>query len=409
MSLCDQPGLTPLEQALAHLAERVSVVAGVEKLTLLHADGRVLSEDIVSPVDVPPTDNSAMDGFALHGEGSSWNVVGEALAGHPYMGPPLQPGQCIRIMTGASLPKGADRVVMQEYAELQDATLQVQQIPGSGDNIRRQAGDIRQGSKLLTAGTRLGPAELGLLASVGVTHVSVIRRPVAAVFSTGDELAEAGQQLGAGQIYDSNAIMVVTLLQRMGCEVLNLGRVADDEAALQQLLAEADLKADLVVTSGGVSVGEADYTRRVVEAMGELELWRLAIKPGKPFAFGRLQNSWFMGLPGNPVSALVTLHQLGAEVVRLLSGASPHERVRLPATAAEDIVKTPGRLDFQRGVYWLSADGVQAKALPRQNSQVLSAVAEANCYIVLEQERGSVIAGETIVVEPFDGSLRGMC
>jgi molybdopterin molybdotransferase len=407
MSLCDQPGLIPLEQALAHLAERVSVVAGVEKLSLIQADGRVLSDDIVSPLDVPPTDNSAMDGFALHGEASSWNVVGEALAGHPYMGPPLQPGQCIRIMTGASVPKGADRVVMQEHAELQDATLQVKHMPGSGDNIRCQAADIRQGSKLLTAGTRLGPAELGLLASVGVAHVSVVRRPVAAVFSTGDELTEPGQQLGAGQIYDSNAIMVGTLLQRMGCEVLNLGRVADDEAALQQVLAEADLKADLVVTSGGVSVGDADYTRRVVEAMGELELWRLAIKPGKPFAFGRLQNSWFMGLPGNPVSALVTLHQLGVEVVRLLSGAAALERPRLTAVAAGDIHKIPGRLDFQRGVYWHSNEGVLAKALPRQNSAVLSAVSEANCFIVLEQSRSAVAAGETILIEPFDGILRG--
>lgn len=407
MGLCDQPGLVTLDEALAYLQQRIQPIRELEAVALAKLDGRVLAAAVASPQDLPACDNSAMDGYALCGDGERWQVCGRAVAGHPYQGAELQPGQCIRIMTGADLPEGADRVVMQEQCQLDGDTLTVTTTVAAGDNIRRQGSDVRRGDEILLPGTRLGPAQLGQLASLGIDRIAVRRRPVVAVFATGDELVLPGQPRSSGQIYDANSTLMVAMLQRLGCEVLYMGCVADDESHLQHALAEADLKADLVVTSGGVSVGEADYSRQVVESMGELEVWRLAIKPGKPFAFGRLPNSWYMGLPGNPVSALVTLHQLGAAIVRLLNGEPLRSRHRCLATASNSMKKDPGRLDFQRGVYELGDKGIEVRALAKQNSAQLSAVSDANCFIVLEQQRGDVSQGEQVWIEPFDGLLMG--
>ena len=411
MNPCDQPGLTPVDTAIEYLLSQVTPVREQELCPLERACGRVLAKDVVSPVNVPPADNSAMDGYAVNpGSLDSGRTPiglfrqrGIVLAGEVFEGV-LSAGECVRIMTGAVVPDGAKLVVMQENTEVVDAGVRVDNPESlrDGDNIRRAGEDIRHGEVVLAAGRRLTPADCGLLASIGIADVDVVRPLRVSLLTTGDELVAPGRELPAGKIYESNSFVLRPILTRLGAEVTLVTAVSDTLDAIQEAL-EKSAEADIIITSGGVSVGEADFTRTAVEALGKLDLWKLAMKPGKPLAFGRIGKTLFLGLPGNPVSALVTLHQIGLPVLRSLSGETISPPVRIPAIASERLKKRPGRADYQRGIAELHDAGQwQVRSTGQQGSGILSSVSKANCFIVLEQERGHVEPGETVMVEMFD-------
>ncbi|MBM7342419.1 molybdopterin molybdotransferase MoeA [Pantoea coffeiphila] len=405
-------GLISLDDALSNMLSRITPIDESELLPLPQAAGRINASPVISPMAVPPFDNSAMDGYAVRmadvQSGTPLTVAGKAFAGSPFNGN-WPAGSCIRIMTGAPIPAGCEAVVMQEQTEQQGDAVVITAKVSAGQNIRRAGEDIRQGSEVLTAGVRLGAAELPLLASLGIASVQVLRPLRVAIFSTGDELQSPGQPLAAGQIYDTNRFAVHLMLNKLGCEVIDLGIIRDDRDALRAAFHEADARADVVISSGGVSVGEADYTREMLEELGEVTFWKLAIKPGKPFAFGRLKNSWFCGLPGNPVSAMLTFYQLVQPLLAKLTGQSgpalpPRQRVR----SADVLKKSPGRLDFQRGLLLRNAQGeLEVKSTGHQGSHVFSSWHQANCFIVLERERGTVQPGEWVEIEPFNALLEG--
>ena len=404
----DTSGLLPLSNALQGMLEQLACCCDSEPLPLPEALGRVLASDIASPLAVPPFDNSAMDGYAVRladlTAGTPLIMAGKAFAGQPYQGE-WPAGHCVRIMTGAPVPPGTDAVVMQEETQADGDRITFLTQPEPGQNIRRAGSDIGKGACVLPAGTRLTPREMPLLASLGVATVAVRRPLKVAIFSTGDELKPVGTPLAHGDIYDSNRYGVRAMLARMGCDCLDLGIIPDDPAQLRAAFIRADEEADVLITTGGVSVGEADFTKQLLDELGEIGFWKLAIKPGKPFAFGRLPRAWFFGLPGNPVSAMVTFDQLVQPALAKLAGKQFERPLQLQAIAAEPLKKSPGRLDFQRGIMSQGPNGLEVRSTGSQDSAVFSSLSRANCYIVLERERGRVAAGETVTVEPFGGLL----
>lgn len=405
-------GLISLEDAQQKMLAQLTPITDSLQVSLFEAAGRITAQPVLSPLDVPPFDNAAMDGYAVRLADCTPEhvlpVAGKAFAGAPFNGEwPV--GTVIRIMTGAPVPAGCEAVVMQEETEQRDGGIVITAPVNAGQHIRRSGEDIQAGKQVLDAGVRLGAAELPLLASLGIAQVSVLRKLRVAIFSTGDELQAVGQPLAAGQIYDTNRFTVSLMLNRLGCEVIDLGVIGDDPVALRQAFSEADRQADVVISTGGVSVGEADFTKAMLEELGAITFWKLAIKPGKPFAFGRLANSWFCGLPGNPVSAAVTFYQLVQPLLGTLTGQqAPLIPARLRARATQRLKKSPGRLDFQRGIFSRGADGMlEVGSTGAQGSHVFSSFALANCFIVLERERGNVEAGEWVEVEPFNSLLEG--
>ncbi|WP_421265955.1 molybdopterin molybdotransferase MoeA [Aeromonas veronii] len=404
----DTSGLLPLSDALQGMLEQLACCCDSEQRPLPEALGRVLASDIASPLAVPPFDNSAMDGYAVRlsdlTAGTPLIMAGKAFAGQPYQGE-WPAGHCVRIMTGAPVPAGTDAVVMQEETQADGDRITFLAQPEPGQNIRRAGSDIGKGACVLPTGTRLTPREMPLLASLGVATVAVRRPLKVAIFSTGDELKPVGTPLSHGDIYDSNRYGVRAMLARMGCNCLDLGIIPDDPAQLRAAFIRADEEADVLITTGGVSVGEADFTKQLLDELGEIGFWKLAIKPGKPFAFGRLPRAWFFGLPGNPVSAMVTFDQLVQPALAKLAGQQFERPLQLQAIAAEPLKKSPGRLDFQRGIMSQGPNGLEVRSTGSQDSAVFSSLSRANCYIVLERERGRVAAGETVTVEPFGGLL----
>ncbi|UYW75347.1 molybdopterin molybdotransferase MoeA [Pseudocitrobacter faecalis] len=406
-------GLIPLDDALSQMLGRITPLNTSESVPLVQAFGRITARDVVSPLDVPGFDNSAMDGYAVRlsdiATDAPLMVAGKAFAGQPYHGE-WPAGSCIRIMTGAPVPAGCDAVVMQEETEHTDAGVRFIAPVKAGQNIRRRGEDIANGAVVFPAGTRLTVAELPVLASLGIPEVEVVRKIRVALFSTGDELQLPGQPLGDGQIYDTNRLAVHLMLEQLGCEVINLGIIRDDPEQLRQTFIKADSEADVVISSGGVSVGEADYTKTILDELGEIGFWKLAIKPGKPFAFGKLSHSWFCGLPGNPVSAALTFYQLVQPLLAKLSGFTGSTQApRLRVRAASRLKKSPGRLDFQRGILQRDANGeLTVSTTGHQGSHIFSSFSQGNCFIVLERERGHVEAGEWVEVEPFNHLLGGL-
>lgn len=405
-------GLISLEEALTLIRQPLIPIRDKVSLTLAEATDRITAEPVVSPINVPAFDNSAMDGYAVRladlvlEAKPCLPVAGKALAGVPFQGD-WPAGSVIRIMTGAPIPPGTDAVVMQEQTEQHDDGIRITADVVAGQNIRRAGEDIQAGAAVLDAGERLGVARLPLLASLGISDISVLRRLRVALFSTGDELVPVGQPLQDGQIYDTNRFAIRLMLEKLGCDVVDLGIIPDDPQQLRAAFEEANRQADVVISTGGVSVGEADYTRDMLETLGSVTFWKLAMKPGKPFAFGRLSESWFCGLPGNPVSAVVTFYQLVQPMLATLQGMKTEgRRPCLQAIAGQTLKKSPGRLDFQRGFYCRKDDGsIQVVPAGHQGSHVFSAFAKANCFIVLERERGAVQAGETVTIEPFNALL----
>lgn len=408
-----QPMLSA-EQAILQMLTEVEPLTQSVSVPLSLALDRVLAQSVVSAINVPGYDNAAMDGYALRASEVRPNqpltVAGVALAGHAFTDR-VPAGSCVRITTGAVLPAGLDTVVMQEQVELTQTDVQqqivCQLVPLSGEHVRRAGEDIAKGAEVFAAGHKLRPADIGLLASIGIANVKVWRQLKVAICSSGDELIPPGQPLPDGHIYDSNRYVVAAMLQRLGIEVIDLGLLPDDPKALEQAFKQAMTQADVLITSAGVSVGDADYTRQILHKLGQINFWQVAIKPGKPFAFGKLDNCWFFGLPGNPVAAVVTLEQLVQPVLRKLSGENVVGEVKLLSAECEvPLKKQPGRMDYQRGWYWQGEHGLKVTTLGSQSSGMLSSIANANCYIVLERDSASLPAGETVAILPFSNVLR---
>lgn len=404
---CSAPGLMPYETAKSLMLEQLNVIKETETIPIEQSLGRIIAEPVASVIDVPGHNNSAMDGYAFSFDsvksGEPMKVVGKSFAGQPFDGV-CQQGECIRIMTGAKLPACCDTVQMQELVERSGDVIVLTKQPKEHANVRYRGEDIKSGAAIFDVGHQIGAIDIGLLASVGVANVKVKRQLKVAVLSTGDELKLPTQTLGDGDIYDSNRFFIKTLLEKLHCEVIDLGVIPDEKAKIEAAFKQANEQADLVISSGGVSVGEADYTKEILAKLGDIGFWKIAIKPGKPFAFGSLSDSYFFGLPGNPVSAAVTLHKLGVPGIHQLQGKTATESPRLSAVCKTALKKQPGRMDFQRGVYSVLSDGsIEVVSTGAQGSGILSSIAHANCYIVLSQEQGSVAAGESVLIEPFDG------
>ena len=390
------------------LLEAVSPVEGWESVSIRAALGRVLMRDVIAPYDVPAHDNSAMDGFAVRAADLTANetrlsLVGTAYAGAAFSGV-VGSGQTVRVMTGAVLPRGADSVVIQEEARVEGESVMLPTIKRVGQHVRRAGEDLAAGKSALLAGKRIGPAELGLMASLGYAEVTVRRRPRIAFFSTGDELASIGRPLAPGEVYDSNRYTLYGVLTRLGVEVLDMGVVRDDPVAMELAFTEAANQADAIITTGGVSVGEADFVKDIMARMGQVRFWKIDIKPGRPMAFGRLGNAWLFGLPGNPVAVLVNFYQIVVDTLIKMQGETPlplRPSFRVPCT--ESIRKLTGRREFPRGLLYQEEGQWKVKLSGNQGSGVLRSMVEANCFIILPEDGGSVAAGDLVDVQPFEG------
>ncbi|PJC87494.1 molybdopterin molybdotransferase [Vibrio sp. HA2012] len=410
MSCCNKPGLMSIEEAQQKMLASVSTTPSILALPLEQAPGYVLADDVFSPLFVPPFDNSAMDGYAVRMKDLHHHdilpLAGKAFAGQPF-NEEWPDGTCIRIMTGAKIPNGCDAVIMQEETTETETGIQFQTSGiKKGSNIRPRGDDISQGDIVLEQGIRLTPRDIPMLASLGITTVSVYSKPKVAVFSTGDELRAPGEPLAEGQIYDSNRYGLKAMLQNFGCEVTDLGIIPDCPDKLRAAFSEAQAIADLVITSGGVSVGEADYTKDILQESGEIHFWKIAIKPGKPFAFGKLNTAFFCGLPGNPVSAAVTAYVLVQPMIARLSGHKYWQApVSFPATSKNIFRKKPGRTDYQRGVYTVKDGKFEVETTGNQSSGAFRSMSQANCFVILEQDRGKIEAGEVVQIQPFNHTL----
>ncbi|BBB61066.1 molybdopterin molybdenumtransferase MoeA [Undibacterium sp. KW1] len=411
------PNALTVQQAQDIMRAYVQPVCGMEKLTIRQAMGRVLAIDIISPINVPAHDNSAMDGYALRGEDITdskelkLKVTATVLAGARFTGT-VGPGECVRIMTGALMPAACDTVVPQEFTtKISDEEIRIS--AGSlraGDNRRLKGEDLAMGTIALHKGKILTPADLGLLASLGIPEVSVQRRLRVAIFSTGDELRSLGETLGSGCVYDSNRYTLYGMLVRMGCEVLDMGVVQDNPEALEAAMRSACENADAIITSGGVSVGDADHTRQLMDRLGEVAFWSIAMRPGRPMAFGKIasagKTAYLLGLPGNPVAVMVSFYFFARQALQQMSGAEITPLPIFSVKSNADIRKRPGRTEYQRGILSIREDGELGVSITgSQGSGILRSMSEANCMIILHHEQGNIAAGEKLSVLPFAGLI----
>lgn len=403
------PESLSVEQARKLILGLVEPGAGTERLFVRNALGRVLAEDVLATADVPGHDNSAMDGYAvrfadLAAEGDTvLRLAGASFAGRTFAGR-VEAGQCVRIMTGGVIPEGADTVVIQEVVRAENDRIVVPPQQRQGQHVRRAGEDLRKGSPALRAGKTIRPAELGLIASLGIAELNIRRRLRVAFFSTGDELCSVGTPLREGEVYDSNRYTLFGMLTRLGCEAIDLGVVRDEPAALEAAFRQAASQADVILTSGGVSVGEADFIRGMMAKLGEVAFWKIAMRPGRPMAFGRINDAWLFGLPGNPVAVMLTFYEIVREALLKMMGVAPIEplpQFRVPCVTP--LKKRPGRSEFQRGILFQEHGEWKVRATGTQGSGVLRSMSEANCIIVVEHERGNVEPGEAVDVQPFEG------
>jgi molybdopterin molybdotransferase len=409
---CAQPALLHPDQAIEQLLAQVEATEDTELVTLTQAIDRVLAEDLASSLDLPPFDNSAMDGYAFRfadlvasQDKTTLTLVGNSFAGHPFKGP-VPPHTCIRIMTGAPVPAGFDTVQMQENAQADESHITLEHPHRLGANVRRRGEELLAGTKVLHRGIIIRAAEMGVLATIGISQVRVKRRLTVAFFSTGDELRPVGSELAPGQIYDSNRYSIQGLLTKSHVEWLDLGVIADNKEAIRGAFREAASKADMVITSGGVSVGEADFIKQVLAEEGQITFWKLAIKPGKPFAFGKIDKAIFCGLPGNPVSSMVTFYKLVLPILTKMQGLNPVTPLYCQARLMTDIRKYPGRVEYQRGIVSRNgADELEVAITGGQGSGMLTSMSLANCFVILDQSQGDTLKGTQVTIEPFNHVL----
>jgi len=398
------PDALRVDKACEAIRSCLTPISETEEVPIREALGRVLAREIVPEINVPAHDNSAMDGYAVRFADLDQPLreVGTALAGKPYAGT-VGRGECVRIMTGAVIPDGADTVVIQEVVKKEGDRIVVPPGQKKAQNVRYAGEDLAKGKPVLHPGELLRPAELGLIASLGIGEVKVKRRLRVAFFATGDELASIGAPLKAGEVYDSNRYTLHGMLSRLGVVLIDMGVVRDRPQDLEKAFRKASDLADVVITTGGVSVGEADFVRELMAKLGEVLFWKIAMRPGRPMAFGKIGNAFLFGLPGNPVAVMVTFYQFVRDALLFLSGREAAEIPLLKATAAENMRKVPGRTEYQRGIVFREGAEWKVRTTGQQGSGVLRSMSEANCFIVLEHERGSVSAGEPVSVQLFEG------
>ncbi|WP_124553331.1 gephyrin-like molybdotransferase Glp [Methylophilus methylotrophus] len=398
------PNAMSVTQARQYIQQFLSPVQEIETIAIKQSLGRTLAAPITSAMNVPGHNNSAMDGFAFrHAEAAQpLKIAGTALAGSPFTGS-LPAGGCIKIMTGAVIPAGVDTVVMQEHTSIQDDLVMLSKVPPLGANIRLAGEDIAIGQTVLSRGHQIQPADMGLLASLGIAEIQVYRQLKVAFFSTGDELVSVGKPLQTGQIYDSNRYSLWGMLQALGADAYDLGNVADDPDALENTLLQVAAEHDVVITSGGVSVGEADFMKQLLAKHGQVLFWKINMKPGRPLAYGKIGQSHYFGLPGNPVSTMVTFYQFVQEALKCLMGSSSTLVPSFRVECVTAIKKAPGRAEFQRGILFKEGSDWKVKTTGEQGSGILSSMSQANCFIVLDEQSGTIEAGSQVEVQPFYG------
>lgn len=412
VSCCDdlaEADTLTVDEARRQIIDKICPISSNEKLNLRNALSRILTEDIISPLDVPGHTNSAMDGYAVSGNDlpqtgeKIYQVIGKSFAGAPFNGS-CKAGQCVRIMTGAVMPDGTDTVIMQEHVEAAGPdSVRIGDGHRPGQNVRQAGEDISAGGTVLQKSHKLTPADLGILSSLGIGEVRVRRRPRVAFFSTGDELRSIGESLAEGDIYDSNRYSLYGMLRRLDVDILDMGVVKDDIDELSNAFADAASMADVVITSGGVSVGEADYIKPILKQTGEINFWKIAMKPGRPLTHGRIGNSLFFGLPGNPVAVMVTFYQFVQPALNYLASGRKSLPWSILATSADNINKRPGRYEFQRGILEQDAGGqLTVRKTGQQGSGVLTSMSRANCFILLPENCDGVSAGDEVRVQLFD-------
>ncbi|GAA0852518.1 molybdopterin molybdotransferase MoeA [Aliiglaciecola litoralis] len=402
----NNPSLMPLSQAVLAMTTNCDSITETDRVATIDAFGRVLAAPVLSNINVPPFDNSAMDGYAFDAQqmvyqGTSFALCGSALAGRPYTGT-VPTGSCVRITTGATLPEGTNTVMMQENVKVTDQRITLNNDVMPGNSVRKAGEDIAIGEQIIAAGKKLTAADLALLASVGVAQVNVVRKIKVAIIATGDELIEPGKALEFGQIYESNRYALHGLLSQHSVEIQHCGIVEDNLEDIQNALLKAAQSADVLLTCGGVSVGDADFVKQVLARIGQIDFWKVAIKPGKPFAFGKIGNAIFCGLPGNPVSSYVTFEQLVVPLLNKLQGIPVNNEISLIAKCSTPVYKRPGRADFQRGVVTQDEQGtLWVTPHAKQGSGVMTSIANANCYLLLEQDQGNLPVGADVRIELF--------
>jgi molybdopterin molybdotransferase len=399
-----------ISAARARIATSIKPLSAWQRCPLRDALNRILHQDIISPIDVPAHNNSAMDGYAVSSDDlikgkTQLKQVGTAYAGKPYTSN-INTGECIRIMTGAVVPPQCDTIAMQELVEVQGDTITLHSSHPKGEHVRYAGEDLKTGDIVLNAGRRIVPSDLGLIASLGIAEVMVKRRIRVAFFSTGDELKSIGDTLETGQIYDSNRYTLFGMLKRLDVDILDMGVVPDNKDILRQALIDASNQADVVITSGGVSVGDADYVKEMLAELGQVDFWKIAMRPGRPLAFGQIDQSLFFGLPGNPVSVMVTFYQFVMPALRHLTGEGSIDPLTLQVTCTDAIRKRPGRFEYQRGILSTDNNGLtQVATTGAQGSGILSSMSSANCCILLDEQCDGLPANSLVTVQPFSGLI----
>ncbi len=414
-SACDTPQKqTPwlnVNEAISRMTGSVKKTQETEVVSLRDGLNRVLAKEVISSINVPPYANSAMDGYAFNsvdlpasGE-NTLTLVGKSFAGIPFEGE-VKPGECVRIMTGAQIANGTDTVIMQEQVKVNGDAITIQSGHCKNENIRHIGEDIKDGDTVLQVGQHLTPAELGVLASLGVAEVTVYKKLRVAFFSTGDELRNVDEPLDEGQIYDSNRYTIFGMLKNLGVELIDMGIIPDDRQAIENAFIQASEQADAMITSGGVSVGEADFVKETLDKLGKVDFWKIAMKPGKPLAFGFVNDAVFFGLPGNPVSVMATFYQFALPTLKTMMGLNDTQAPIVKVACQSDLRKAPGRTDFQRGILQTNEQGeLIVESIGMQASHVLSGMSKANCFIILPQDWGNVKAGTLVDVQPFRGLM----
>ncbi|EPX6948349.1 bifunctional molybdopterin-guanine dinucleotide biosynthesis adaptor protein MobB/molybdopterin molybdotransferase MoeA [Vibrio alginolyticus] len=408
---CDtlSPAFLSVVQGQEKILSLVNTVSEIEACKIENAYGRVLAEDIISPVNVPQYTNSAMDGYAIRSDDvdrDSYQVVAEVMAGHAY-DQPLEVGQAVKIMTGAPTPRNGDTVVMREQAsqEGDKVTFNGAHIK-AGQNVRQAGEDLTIGSDVFTSGTRLASPEMGMIASLGFGEANVFRKLKVAVFSTGDEVQAPGTEQKANSIYDSNRFTIMGMLEKLGCEILDFGILEDNEQLMIEALENASAQADVVMTSGGVSVGDADYIKLALDKLGQIDFWRINMRPGRPLAFGQINDKPFFGLPGNPVAVMVSFINFVEPALRKMQGEQGWKPLKVSAIATENLRSRQGRTEFSRGVYELDETGrLTVRTTGKQGSGILRSMSEANCLIEISPAIDTVKAGESVTIIPLQGRI----